>query len=77
MKGNRNYTVVVFLEIDTEIGKTKGAGNPFQYFTTRTEKAPLLRTRRPGPRSNRKVRPRGLARGGRRTNLDVGLHCIL
>ncbi len=35
----------VFFNIDTEGDKTRGAGNLFQYFMTRTEKAPLLRRR--------------------------------
>ncbi len=47
MKGNRIYTAAagptVFLKIDTKGDRTRGAGNLFQYFTTRTEKAPLLR----------------------------------
>ncbi len=33
---------------DTEVGMTTEAGNPFQYFTTRTETASLLRRRRLG-----------------------------
>ncbi len=35
----------VFLKIHNEGDKTRGAGNLFQYFTTRTEKASLLRRR--------------------------------
>ncbi len=32
-----------FLKIDTDGDKTRGTGSLFQYFTTRIEKAPLLR----------------------------------
>ncbi len=39
----------VFLTIDTEGDKTRCAGSLFKYFTTQTEKAPLLRRRRLGP----------------------------
>ncbi len=60
MKGNIVYTdfgpltvQLFFLKIDTEVVKTRGDGNLFQYFTTQTEKAPLLRRRRLGPCSNR------------------------
>ncbi len=31
---------------DTDGDMTRGVGNPFQYFTTRTENAPILRRRR-------------------------------
>ncbi len=34
-----------FLKINTGGNKTRGAGNLFQHFTTRTENAPLLRRR--------------------------------
>ncbi len=57
-----------FLKIDTEGDKTKCAGSLFQYFTTQTENAPLLRRRRLGPSSNRYVCPHCPARGGRRKN---------
>ncbi len=53
MNGDRNYTGAAvkisdhcrsncFLKIDTEGDKTRGAGSLLQYFTTRTEKAPLF-----------------------------------
>ncbi len=35
--------VQLVLEIDTEVDKARGAGSLLQYFTTRTEMAPLLR----------------------------------
>ncbi len=56
----------VFFKIDTKGDKSRGAGNLFQYFTKRTEKAPLLCRRRLGPCSNRQVCPRSPARGRRR-----------
>ncbi len=56
MKGNRSYTgdagkisdhgqSNLFLKTDTEGDMIRGAGNLFQYFTIRTENAPLLRRR--------------------------------
>ncbi len=57
-------------KMETEGAKTRCAGSLFQYFTTRTEKAPLLRRRRLGPCSNRYAYPRRPARGGRRKNSD-------
>ncbi len=60
MKENRIYTGAAgkildhwrsncFLKIDTEDDKTRSADNLFQYFTTRTEKASLLRRGGLGP----------------------------
>ncbi len=57
---------IFFFKIDTEGDETRCAGSRFQCFTTRTEKAPLLRRRRLGPCSNRSVCPRSPVRGGRR-----------
>ncbi len=42
----------------------------FQYFTTRTENALLLRRKRLGPSSNLQVGPVSPARGGRRKKSD-------
>ncbi len=53
VKENRNYTGAAgkitghkrsncFSKIDAAGDKTRGAGDLFQYFTTRTENAPLL-----------------------------------
>ncbi len=61
--------VQLFFE-DTEDDKISGAGNLFQYFTTRTEKAPPLRRRRIGPCSHWQVYRRSPARGGRRKKSD-------
>ncbi len=81
MNGNRNNTGAAgkisdhqrsncFLRLDTEGGKTRCAGSVLQYFTTRTEKAPLLRRRRLGPCSNWLLCPRSPARDGRRKKSD-------
>ncbi len=43
---------VIFLKIDPGDGKTRSAGNLFQYFTTPKEKAPILRRRWFGPCRN-------------------------
>ncbi len=81
MNGDRNYIGAIsdhlrlFFRIDAEGDQTRCAGSLFQYFTTRTEKAPLLRRRRLGPWSNRQVCPRSPARGGRRKKSD-GLRSI-
>ncbi len=60
----------VFLKIDTDGDKTRRAGSPFQYFRTRTEKAPLLRQRRLGLWSNLYLCARSPARGGWRKKSD-------
>ncbi len=56
MKGNSNYTGAAGKISDhfspTEGDKTTGAGNLFQYFTTGTVNAPILRRRWPCPGSN-------------------------
>ncbi len=82
MNGDRRYTGVAgktsnqcrsncFLKMDTEGDKARCARSLFQYFTTRTEQAPLLHRRQLGPCSNRLVCPRSPARGGRRKNSDL------
>ncbi len=43
----------LFLKIDIEGVMTRGAGNPFQYFTTCTENIPFLCRRRLDPCSPR------------------------
>ncbi len=51
-KDNGPMTVILFfLKTDTEVDKTRGAGNLIQYFTTSAENAPPLRRRRLGPYS--------------------------
>ncbi len=79
MNGDRSYTGAAgkisnqwrsncFLKIETEGAMTRCAGSLFLYFTTRAEKAQLLRRRRLGLCSNRYACPRRPARGGRRKN---------
>ncbi len=45
-------TAQMFFKDNNEGDMTRGVGNVFQYLTTRTENAPLLRRRRFGPCSN-------------------------
>ncbi len=45
-------TVQLFLKVDTEGDKTRGASNLYQYFTTRAKKATILRRRWLSPGSD-------------------------
>ncbi len=66
---NKNKTHLIILKIGTEGNKTRCAGSLFQDFTTRNEKAQLLRRRRLGSCSNRCLWSRSTAQGRRRAKL--------
>ncbi len=75
-KGNRNYAsaagknLTIEGPVDTEDYRTRGTGNLFQFFTTSTENAPLLRRRRLGPCSNLPVCPLSPRRNLQRTKVN-------